>query len=589
MKRKNLIALLLVLLLVLTSACGKSDDTSQSDANTTPAADTKPDAGDSKTSTSNDKAEEKQAAQKREKVTISILQGYEELRPADYNDATERGKKQLDDIRNLVDGYEIEVELEIYDDPVGQLPLLLASNDVPDIVPTHQLVFHEFYASGAFLPLNDLIDKYGHNIKKITHEETWKYVMRGNEICAVPSEGQYYKAQTVIRTDWLEKVGIPYKSHYTLSEFKEILKTFTTQDPDGNGVNDTYGLGTRPNGGDWRWTFMAIFGAFGGQPFHYYERDGKVVYWNATDEFRAAIEYCAELYKNGWVDPECFILNYDQAMLKMVNGKAGVATGWWNIVQSMYSNGFAELNPGGRWDWIYITSDDGTKQGIESHGIVRRTAMIAASCKYPELAMQVMDYLASEENLNPEGYEFDENGHYRYKPGTEPAPENRISKYKTWRDYLGPNGEVPKDEDEAYQYGYRDLPIMYVIQSNYWDERNIKAAELEQPKFEENPRAYYSHIASLKHNNVEGHPAYESLFYGLPATDEALEYSAGLETLMKDWFVAFCTGERKLDDANWAAYLEDLKAKGAQKVLDSYVKLYNEINGTNLVPMQIGN
>src|SRR5690606_36668302 len=43
-----------------------------------------------------------------------------------------------------------------------------------------------------------------------------------------------------IRKDWLDKLSIPEPT--SLQDVLKISEAFTTQDPDGNNVNDTYGL-----------------------------------------------------------------------------------------------------------------------------------------------------------------------------------------------------------------------------------------------------------------------------------------------------------------------------------------------------------
>ena len=45
----------------------------------------------------------------------------------------------------------------------------------------------------------------------------------------------------VIRKDWLDKLGLEVPT--TPEELLAVAKAFTEQDPDGNGKNDTYGLG----------------------------------------------------------------------------------------------------------------------------------------------------------------------------------------------------------------------------------------------------------------------------------------------------------------------------------------------------------
>ena len=45
----------------------------------------------------------------------------------------------------------------------------------------------------------------------------------------------------LIRKDWLDKLGLSVP--VTLDDYYEVMKAFTFNDPDGNGVNDTYGYG----------------------------------------------------------------------------------------------------------------------------------------------------------------------------------------------------------------------------------------------------------------------------------------------------------------------------------------------------------
>lgn len=55
------------------------------------------------------------------------------------------------------------------------------------------------------------------------------------------------------RKDWLDRLGLDVPT--TLDEFHDVMLAFVNDDPDGNGKNDTAGMGER--------TFNAIFGAYG--------------------------------------------------------------------------------------------------------------------------------------------------------------------------------------------------------------------------------------------------------------------------------------------------------------------------------------
>lgn len=110
-----------------------------------------------------------------------------------------------------------------------------AGNALPD------LIFNDAVAMGQFIQLGiaEEIDPKtiagGDNLYPTAWEST-RY-----------TDGKYYgvptSAQTFalfVRKDWREKLGMPAPK--TWSDVEKLAKAFTTQDPDGNGKNDTYGF-----------------------------------------------------------------------------------------------------------------------------------------------------------------------------------------------------------------------------------------------------------------------------------------------------------------------------------------------------------
>ena len=104
-----------------------------------------------------------------------------------------------------------------------------------------------------------------------------------------------------VRKDWMEKLGID--DPQTAEEFIEMCVRFVTDDPDGNGEDDTLGF-----------TLRAIW-PFQSQTFGYGYTDGSWI--KVGDEYhlgnttQAALElfsFLRELYQRGGLDPD-FILN----------------------------------------------------------------------------------------------------------------------------------------------------------------------------------------------------------------------------------------------------------------------------------------
>lgn len=102
------------------------------------------------------------------------------------------------------------------------------------------------------------------------------------------------------RGDWLDALGVDKNNlPKTLDEFVELMYRFANEDPDGNGVKDTYGCSAS--------VIKAIFGAYGSS----YESQiwlddgtGKVVNTDVMENNKAALELLAKMYADGVLDPE---------------------------------------------------------------------------------------------------------------------------------------------------------------------------------------------------------------------------------------------------------------------------------------------
>lgn len=501
-------------------------------------------------------------------VTISIMRDEGDYFPKDGEELNQELTEYFETLKHLVPGLEITVKIEYFENSNDQLPLLLASGDVPDIVTVGGTDFMEYYNTGFFLTdLNDLMAEYGQDILARVQQSSLDICTINGKLVAIPSENYAYKNPTILRMDWVRKLGFEEKKTYTVSELAEILVAMAQNDPDGNGENDTYGLGCRFNGGDWAQTFMPIFGAFGGQPHQVYLENGVATPFNYTDNFRACMEYLQKLYAAKAIDQEAFILNYDQALLNAVNGKGGCYSGWWNVGSQLLEKGLLELQPEVDFQSIFVTSDDGSMVGVVDHGSLQKTALISAQCEHPEAAIAIINYCHTDEGSfygNP--HLTDEEGNYLY------SDELHTSQYRVLKYMYGEPGESLTD-DEKYTRGWRENPLKNLFY-------NLEIRQNESAVRAKEYRDTANKISMLADADIfdqaDGIHLYQSMFYGYLATDEDLEYNAGLETLLKEWVVNFVTGVVEINDTTWQQYLDEAVAKGAQKVLDSYVAVYNQ-------------
>lgn len=125
------------------------------------------------------------------------------------------------------------------------------------------------------------------------------------------------------RQDWLNNLGL--KEPETWDEFKEMLKQFTENDPDRNGINDTVGLFLDSWGG-----VFDIMQAWFGVPNTWgLDKDGNLVYYAMTEEYKIFMKEMRELYDLGYINKDFEQLGAGKACSTLYladqNPKGGVA------------------------------------------------------------------------------------------------------------------------------------------------------------------------------------------------------------------------------------------------------------------------
>ncbi|MDS0525649.1 extracellular solute-binding protein [Clostridium sp. SHJSY1] len=126
----------------------------------------------------------------------------------------------------------------------------------------------------------------------------------------------------LLRKDWMEKLNI--KNPTTIDEFTEILKKFTYDDPDGNGVNDTYGLSIP--GSDYN-TFNSLIeqiAAWFGAPNKWKDENGELKPSFMTEEYKKSLDYIKKLYDEKLIDPKFHTKNTSDIQENFKNNQLGV-------------------------------------------------------------------------------------------------------------------------------------------------------------------------------------------------------------------------------------------------------------------------
>lgn len=270
-----------------------------------------------------------------------------------------------------------------------RLNIVMASGDLPDIIHTADPTWLVNYVNQkALQPLNDVMEKYGQDLKKIIPEKAWANVTIDGKIYAIPSLREAQGDEIMyVRKDWLDKLGL--KPPKTLDEYTAVMKAFVERDPDGNGKNDTLGLVISDVLGHTE----PFFGAFGIQRGQWVARNGELKYSSTLPEAKQALQYLAGLFQQKLLDPEFPLTKtaiYDE---KISKGQVGLFSGPWHYTRAGIKTN-KENDPKANWVTLDYPVGPAGKSGTRGDNIVLSYAVVPATSKKVNEAVQLLNFVA---------------------------------------------------------------------------------------------------------------------------------------------------------------------------------------------------
>lgn len=333
----------------------------------------------------------------------------QDLSPIEFTINTSDDKLKWDTPINKIITEKTGVTLK-YDLTVGdqfqRWDLWLASNDYPDIVvldPKYTLKYKE---AGAIIPLNDLIDKYGPNIKEKFGEHLDLLKDENGEIYSLYSVIKAKEASPdlqgnfIIQYDVLKDAGYPEIK--TLQQLHDIVKTYKEKYPQIDG-KETIGFGAYMAGWTMKHAFNnpVIFGNGWADHGNYQISEaGEVTYNPISEETRIYYRYLNQMYNEGLFDKEAFSMDEKAFQAKVAQGRvlAAYAPGW--LVSDAEKSLRAAGMPERAYAHLPIYFNDGI---VDRSNATTPTSAgnyqwaISKKAKNPERIIQFIDYLFSDE------------------------------------------------------------------------------------------------------------------------------------------------------------------------------------------------
>ncbi len=221
-------------------------------------------------------------------------------------------------------GVTFEPTLQPADGYPEKLAVLTASGDMPDlvfIVPEQAPGQYSLVKQGAYADLTPYLT--GDALKDFPNlasypEYLWKNVAVNGKIYGVPRPQLRTGAGMSWRKDWAEKFGNPQPKN--ADEFYQLMVAFTKQDPDGNGKEDTYGLGSITQ---FVYNLPFFQNMFRVPNVWRKNPDGTLTHAIETEGFRATLAYMRKLFEAGIFHPDTGTMNRTQRKDFINGGKVG--------------------------------------------------------------------------------------------------------------------------------------------------------------------------------------------------------------------------------------------------------------------------
>ncbi len=299
-------------------------------------------------------------------------------------------------IKEIEDGLKAEgTDVDIQIVPIAtsgyadKLSAMLLGGDIPDLM-YFQGGDQKMVEQGVLADLTPLIanttslknELYAHNVERM---KNYPYL-----VYDFPPRAP----QPVIRTDWLEKLGM--KAPTTVDEYTALFQAIHDADLDGDGTKgNTLGVTGYVNTNELDDIFNQAFGVTG---TWMKDASGAWIAGRVSDAEKAKLTYYAELAAKGLFDKEYVTNKFDVKEDKFYTGKAGVIFGSSAETIGIYGGKMNAAHPGENITLTLLPVPKGPGgQGLAAVDISKESRGFAISELSPhkDVAMKIIDFMAS--------------------------------------------------------------------------------------------------------------------------------------------------------------------------------------------------
>ncbi|HJC23671.1 MAG TPA: extracellular solute-binding protein [Candidatus Eisenbergiella merdavium] len=366
--------------------------------------------------------------------------------------------RYLEETMNIRINWKWSTNTEQYAQKVN---IAITSDDIPDVMQVSASQLKMMYDNGQIMDITEVMDTwlapYTEDVLNSDGGIAMQAATFDGRLYAIPKIGSPLMTAKVlwVRTDWLDNLGLELPE--TVEDMRNIAEAFTTQDPDGNGVDDTYGLALYKDlYGSGFADLTGFFNAYNAYPGIWVDKGEEVVWGGIQPEVKEALAALNEMYEAGQIDPEFGVKDANKVNEDVSAGRIGMLFGdFWDMA---WINDAKVNDPTFEWVPVAIPSLDAeTPAKAQLSASTTDFYVISTDCEHPEAVVKMLNLQLEKSygetaepqtfNITPDGF-----GTYQYPAvAIEPPMKNFTAAQKVTAVI---NGEAEADtlNDEELNY-----------------------------------------------------------------------------------------------------------------------------------------
>ncbi|NOU74119.1 extracellular solute-binding protein [Paenibacillus sp. LMG 31458] len=431
-------------------------------------------------------------------------------------------------------GYKVTYDMLPVENPDDKLNLLMANKEKYGFMLLSGPQYSRLSTSGALEPIDELVNKYGTNMKNVISQNSWNGAKLNGKIYGIPQTGSgtIVNSALIVRQDWMDELGLKapttrdelYNVMKTIKEKKNVMALSGGKTPLVPEIMPTFGL-----------TLVQSSATTGWQ-----DVNGKLVNVVENPNMKKYLEFMKKLYSEKLIDQEWSLNQANKVIENFTSGKAAmISNGYFNA--PTVQNALLKNTPNAKIASLpYLKGDDGKVQVMGSAGI----SYYVGIPKWAENKEEIIKYLdlKLDKDIHKEATIGKEGVHHKVENG------NYFPILPIFNDQYNNASSFLTGVDE------KNYPI-------YWQAR-VRKDPILTDAFNKNQEA------------AKGNIVVDPLSFAPPL--EAIgKYNLKLQKLMEDTFLKYITGAEQLE--NYDKFVTQWKADGG----DEMTKAVNEWYAAN--------